>query len=73
MRPPLPSSDVHAVPYPADPGLAVLGIARWRDRAAEIDDPEVAAFMGAIADDPAGARLLASLFGSSAVAEGPEE
>jgi [glutamine synthetase] adenylyltransferase / [glutamine synthetase]-adenylyl-L-tyrosine phosphorylase len=65
MRPPLPSFDVHAVPHPADPGLAVLGMARWRDRAAEIDDPEVAAFMGAIADDPAGSRLLASLFGNS--------
>jgi glutamate-ammonia-ligase adenylyltransferase len=65
MRSPLPSLDVQGLPEPADRGLAELGLLRWRERAAELDDTGLAAEMIAFADDPTGARLLASLFGNS--------
>jgi len=57
--------DVQGLPEPADPGLAALGMTRWRERAAEIDDAALAAQMVALADDADGTRLLASLFGNS--------
>ncbi|HUN45135.1 MAG TPA: bifunctional [glutamine synthetase] adenylyltransferase/[glutamine synthetase]-adenylyl-L-tyrosine phosphorylase [Stellaceae bacterium] len=65
MRPSLPSLDVENLPAPADPGLAALGVTRWRERADEIDDAELADCMRALADHAGGARLLASLFGNS--------
>src|SRR5579862_6850705 len=65
MRSPLPSLDAQGLPEPADRGLAELGLLRWRERAAELDDTGLAAEMIAFADDPTGARLLASLFGNS--------
>src|SRR5215472_1321111 len=65
MRSPLPSLDVQGLPEPAEHGLAELGQLRWRERAAELDDVELAASMVALADDAKGARLLASLFGNS--------
>ena len=65
MRPLLPSLDIENLPGPADPGLAALGMTRWREVADEIDDAEVAGFMRALADHASGTRLLASLFGNS--------
>ena len=65
MRPSLPSLDAQGLPEPADPGLAELGVLRWRERAAELDDTGLAAEMVAFADEAKGARLLASLFGNS--------
>ncbi len=65
MRPSLPSLDIEGLPGPADPGLAALGLTRWRERADEIGDTEVADFMLALADHASGTRLLASLFGNS--------
>ena len=65
MAPPLPSLDLQGLPQPGDPGQAALGLTRWRERAAEIDDAALAASMIAFADDANGARLLASLFGNS--------
>jgi glutamate-ammonia-ligase adenylyltransferase len=65
MRSPLPSLDVQGLPEPADRGLAELGLARWRERAGEIDDAGLAASMITFADDANGARMLASLFGNS--------
>src|SRR5215469_3317500 len=65
MRSPLPSLDVQGLPEPAECGLAELGLVRWRERAAELDDIELATSMVAFADDAKGARLLASLFGNS--------
>ncbi len=65
MRPSLPSLDIENLPGPADPGLAALGMTRWREVADEIDDAEVADFMRALADHASGTRLLASLFGNS--------
>ena len=38
---------------------------RWREQAAEIDDPELAQFMRALADDAGGGAMLAALFGNS--------
>ena len=38
---------------------------RWRERAAEIDDRELAGFMRALAEESGGAELLAALFGNS--------
>src|SRR5215472_9329530 len=65
MRSPLPSLDAQGLPEPADPGRAELGLLRWRERAAEVDDAQTSASMIAFADDAKSARLLASLFGNS--------
>ncbi|SRR5579883_8691 len=65
MRSPLPSLDVQGLPAPADSGLAELGLTRWRERAAEVDDATLSAEIAAFADDATGARLLASVFGNS--------
>ena len=64
MRSPLPSLDVQGLPEPADPGLAELGLLRWRERAAEVAGG-LAADMIAFAENANGLRLLASLFGNS--------
>jgi glutamate-ammonia-ligase adenylyltransferase len=53
------------LPLPADAAQARLGFARWRDAAAEEEDSALSAFMRALAEDVAGERLLASLFGNS--------
>jgi len=44
--------------------MAALGLARWHERAAE-EDAETGASMRTLADDGAGSRLLAALFGNS--------
>src|SRR5260370_514306 len=64
MRSPLPSLDVQGLPEPADPGLAELGLLRWRERAAEVAGA-LAAEMIAFSENANGLRLLASLFGNS--------
>ena len=53
------------LPPPGDRHQAQLGFERWREAAEEIDEPGLAAFMRDLADDQAGVRLLASLFGNS--------
>ena len=45
--------------------MAELGLLRWRERAAEIEDPELAGFMQALAANSGGAETLAALFGNS--------
>ncbi|HVM81297.1 MAG TPA: glutamine-synthetase adenylyltransferase, partial [Stellaceae bacterium] len=45
--------------------MAELGLLRWRERAAEIDDLGLAGFMQALAADADGAEMLAALFGNS--------
>src|SRR5215813_1433796 len=65
MRSPLPSLDVQGLPEPADRGLAELGLLRWRERSAEMNDAGLAAEMIAFADGATGGRLLTSLFGNS--------
>ena len=59
------ASEQRDIPSPADPGRAALGLERWRDAAAEAEDPETGAFAEAAAADPAVRRLLAALFGNS--------
>ena len=54
-----------ALPPPADDAAAAIGLARWRDSADEAQDTALAQAMRSLADDPAGLRLLASLFGNS--------
>ena len=54
-----------SLPPPGDADRARLGFERWRDAAQEIEDPDLAAFMRALAVDETGRRLLASLFGNS--------
>jgi len=57
--------DASRLPDAADPAQAALGAERWRARAAEAGDQAAAAAALRLADDPAGARLLAALFGNS--------
>src|SRR5262245_59056864 len=54
-----------ALPRPGDPERARLGIERWRDQARQCDDPDLAAFALAFADDATGSALLESVFGNS--------
>lgn len=58
-------SSLAALPQPADPDAASRGLESWRERAAETEDPALAAFAAALADDDAGSRLLKAVFGSS--------
>ncbi|NBB81793.1 MAG: hypothetical protein GVY28_00135, partial [Alphaproteobacteria bacterium] len=56
-------------PQPAHPDKAELGFARWRERAETLSKTpqteELAGFCARLADDGAGAALLAALFGNS--------
>jgi len=52
-------------PRVADPARARLGIARWREVSAQLDDPDVAQFARALADQPNGRALLDPLFANS--------
>jgi [glutamine synthetase] adenylyltransferase / [glutamine synthetase]-adenylyl-L-tyrosine phosphorylase len=58
-------AEARDLPAPADARAEATAFARWRDAAAEVDDPALAAFMREIAADPAGRALLAALFGNS--------
>jgi glutamate-ammonia-ligase adenylyltransferase len=60
-----PLSDYQTLPPPADEAQARLGFARWHDAALEVEDKTLREFMGALAADAAGNRLLAALFGNS--------
>jgi [glutamine synthetase] adenylyltransferase / [glutamine synthetase]-adenylyl-L-tyrosine phosphorylase len=59
------SLDYEALPPPANPAQARLGFERWREATAETTDIALGAFMRELAEDKAGNRLLASLFGNS--------
>ncbi len=52
-------------PRPADAARARLGLDRWTERAAELDDPALRRFATALPDDPAGRAMLDSVFGNS--------
>lgn len=60
-----PTSDSAILPRPGDPERAALGTERWRDQARQCDDPDLADFALALADQPAGRSLLESVFGNS--------
>ena len=53
------------LPKAADPARAAIGLERWAERAAATDDPALAASAGRLGSDPAGRRLLETLFGNS--------
>jgi [glutamine synthetase] adenylyltransferase / [glutamine synthetase]-adenylyl-L-tyrosine phosphorylase len=63
MKSPLPASAYRNLPAPADAARLALGLSRWRDSAAA--GGEAADFMRELADDEAGQRLLAAIFGNS--------
>ncbi len=65
---PIPFSSLsvfEALPPPADESAAAIGLARWREAADDAADTALAEAMRALAEDMAGARLLASVFGNS--------
>ncbi len=53
------------LPSPASEHRAALGLERWRDSAARVEDAEVAAAARRMAEDADGRRLLEALFGNS--------
>ncbi|MGH6913918.1 MAG: hypothetical protein ACREH3_09455, partial [Geminicoccales bacterium] len=53
------------LPRPASPGAARLGLERWREAAASLEDESVGRFARKFASDPAGQRLLEAVFGNS--------
>jgi len=53
------------LPRPGDPERARLGCERWREQARQCEDPDLAAFALAFADDAAGSALLEAVFGNS--------
>jgi glutamate-ammonia-ligase adenylyltransferase len=60
-----PSDTYKNLPLAADVAAADIGFARWHEAAAEIAEPQLAAFMRDLAADETGKRLLAALFGNS--------
>src|SRR5882672_9275178 len=54
-----------SLPRPGDPARARLGRERWREQAGHCEDPDLAAFALAFADDAAGGALLEAVFGNS--------
>ncbi|MBM3599329.1 MAG: bifunctional [glutamine synthetase] adenylyltransferase/[glutamine synthetase]-adenylyl-L-tyrosine phosphorylase [Alphaproteobacteria bacterium] len=58
-------SSIRELPRPGDPQAADLGVASWREHAAQAEDPALAQFGRELADDATGHRLLRSLFGNS--------
>ena len=54
-----------SLPRPGDPERARLGRERWREQAGHCEDPDLAAFALAFADDAAGGALLEAVFGNS--------
>src|SRR5262245_38711056 len=57
--------DPARLPRPGDPERARLGCERWREQARQCDDPDLAAFALAFADDATGSALLEAVFGNS--------
>jgi [glutamine synthetase] adenylyltransferase / [glutamine synthetase]-adenylyl-L-tyrosine phosphorylase len=53
------------LPRPGDPARAALGLERWRDRARDGADSDLAKFSLALAESGAGRALLESIFGNS--------
>jgi glutamate-ammonia-ligase adenylyltransferase len=58
-------SSIGDLPLPGDAAAAQHGLDNWRERAAEADDLEIAAFATALAADAGGRRLLQAVFGNS--------
>ncbi len=57
--------DSGALPRPADPERAARTLAGWREAAGRADDPELAAFVAASADDPCARALIDAAAGNS--------
>ena len=57
--------DARSLPPAANRERAAIGLDRWRERARQTDDPELAAFAAAQADDAGGRALLEAIFGNS--------
>lgn len=53
------------LPRPADPEKVERGMERFRDAAADSDDPAVASVVGKLAENPDMCRLLEGVFGNS--------
>src|SRR5579872_6693770 len=53
------------LPPVADEAAADIGLARWREAADDMHDPNLAGFMRDLAADSTGRRLLTTLFGNS--------
>ncbi|MCC7048182.1 MAG: bifunctional [glutamine synthetase] adenylyltransferase/[glutamine synthetase]-adenylyl-L-tyrosine phosphorylase [Alphaproteobacteria bacterium] len=60
-----PSTAPSSWPRVADRSRAQLGLARWREVTAQLDDPDVAQFARAMADQASGRALLDPLFANS--------
>lgn len=65
ILPPLPPDAYRALPAPAAARQAELGLERWQETAASVADSALAAAMRGLAEDDAGRRLLAAIFGNS--------
>ncbi|HEX4110911.1 MAG TPA: bifunctional [glutamine synthetase] adenylyltransferase/[glutamine synthetase]-adenylyl-L-tyrosine phosphorylase [Stellaceae bacterium] len=63
--PPLPPGAYRALPAPADPRQAELGLSRWREAAEAAADPALTAAMRDVLADETGHRLLSAIFGNS--------
>jgi glutamate-ammonia-ligase adenylyltransferase len=61
----MPPPVAENLPRPGDPARASLGLERWRDRARDGANGELAAFALAFVEDRAGRALLESIFGNS--------
>src|SRR5262249_55066418 len=59
------SIDPASLPRPGDAERARLGCERWREQARQCEDPALAAFAQAFADDAPGHALLEAVFGGS--------
>jgi glutamate-ammonia-ligase adenylyltransferase len=53
------------LPRAADPERIAVGLERWREQAARLDDAERASFAAALANDPRGGALLEAIFANS--------
>ncbi|MCK6454500.1 MAG: bifunctional [glutamine synthetase] adenylyltransferase/[glutamine synthetase]-adenylyl-L-tyrosine phosphorylase [Alphaproteobacteria bacterium] len=60
-----PLTDPSQWPRVGDPARAQLGVARWKETAAQHDDPAIVEFAHALADQPIGRAMLEPLFANS--------
>ena len=58
-------ADLPDLPKPADPARALIGLEHWGERAAASGERQLALDAAGIARDPAGRRLLETIFGNS--------
>ncbi len=65
MQPSSLPFDPRLLPRPASAERVRIGLDRWLERAGQQPEPELASFMNEAAEDPAGRRLLETVFGNS--------